>query len=72
MPVQGVTYFAEQHKGNFKRPKWKKKPLHIRPLAQDGILKIENPHVHQTPRVVGGGIAKQNIQEMGAQQPVVL
>ena len=52
VPVQGVTYFAEQHKGSFKRKNETTKPLHIRPLAQDGILKIVGSRSHQTPELL--------------------
>lgn len=52
VPAQKVTYFAEKNKGAFKIINDNKVQLHIRKLAEDGILKIVGSRSHQTPELI--------------------
>lgn len=52
VPAQGITYFAELGKGSFKKENQQITPLHIRPIAEDGILKIVGSRSHQTPELL--------------------
>ncbi|MEN9449333.1 MAG: 3(2),5-bisphosphate nucleotidase CysQ [Bacteroidota bacterium] len=52
VPAQNVTYYAEKNKGSFKKENTTIQPLHIRPLAEDGVLKIVGSRSHQTPELL--------------------
>lgn len=52
VPAQQITYYAEKGKGSFKLSHRSVTPLKIRPLAEDGILKIVGSRSHQTPELL--------------------
>ena len=52
VPAQNVTYYAEKDKGSFKIENGVTQQLHIRKLAEDGILKIVGSRSHQTPELL--------------------
>ncbi len=52
VPAQQITYYAEIGKGSFKLENNITSILKIRPLAQDGVLKIVGSRSHQTPELL--------------------
>jgi 3'(2'), 5'-bisphosphate nucleotidase len=52
VPAQGNLYHAEKGKGSCLVENGLEIPLHIRPLASDGILKIVGSRSHQTPELL--------------------
>ena len=52
VPAQSVTYYAEKGNGCFKIENGKTTQLHIRKLAEDGVLKIVGSRSHQTPELM--------------------
>ena len=52
VPAQNVTYYAEKDKGSFKIENGVTQQLHIRKLAEDGVLKIVGSRSHQTPELL--------------------
>ncbi|HQG38445.1 MAG TPA: inositol monophosphatase family protein, partial [Chitinophagales bacterium] len=49
---QQITYYAEIGKGSYKLENNITSILKIRPLAQDGVLKIVGSRSHQTPELL--------------------
>jgi 3'(2'), 5'-bisphosphate nucleotidase len=52
VPAQQITYYAEIGKGSYKLENNITSILKIRPLAQDGVLKIVGSRSHQTPELL--------------------
>lgn len=52
VPAQNITYYAEKNKGSFKIENGNTTKLHIRKLAEDGVLKIVGSRSHQTPELL--------------------
>ena len=52
VPAQNITYYAEKNKGSFKIENGRTTQLHIRKLAEDGVLKIVGSRSHQTPELL--------------------
>lgn len=52
VPEQNITYYAEKDKGSFKIENGVTHKLHIRKLAEDGVLKIVGSRSHQTPELL--------------------
>jgi len=52
VPAQQIIYYAEIGKGSYKLENNITSILKIRPLAQDGVLKIVGSRSHQTPELL--------------------
>lgn len=52
VPAKNCTYYAQKNQGSFKIENGNTTPIHLRKLAEDGILKIVGSRSHQTPELL--------------------
>ncbi|MCB0508513.1 MAG: 3'(2'),5'-bisphosphate nucleotidase CysQ [Chitinophagales bacterium] len=52
VPAKKCTYYAQKNQGSFKIENGNTTPIHLRKLAEDGILKIVGSRSHQTPELL--------------------